>query len=205
MTSRRSIAAGIIALIFLLAGCSGDDGDGDTNPAQLSDQNSDENSAGVAEDDEALLDDDEATNGESASDANAAIDACTLVTKEEAEAVVGQEIELESSGDSGGFCTYDTVTEDLSIVMIQVGVQPGALSNDVELKTVAELVADGLGHSGELAEISGLGDGAYLADGGLIPTIFVASGDDLLNVGAMGTEDDVAALKELAEIALGRL
>ncbi|SCF08386.1 hypothetical protein GA0070607_5318 [Micromonospora coriariae] len=127
--------------------------------------------------------------------ATAAVDACALVSRKDAEKLAGTPLDdpLEKPAPDRDTCTYTgPVTGPTAQVEVFVG--PGAKKFlDIERE---------LGH--ELTEISGAGDEAYAEDG----TVFFSKGGVWVSIRLVRTDDPAkyrTALTALARTAAGRL
>ncbi|SIM79849.1 DUF3558 domain-containing protein [Micromonospora cremea] len=182
---RWGVAAATILTLTALAGCGmiGGDDAGDT-PA-----------AGAGKSVAATPDDDPSVAASAeAPPAAAAVDACALVTRQEAEKLAGTRLEdpLEKPTDRDT-CTYTgPVTGPTAQVEVYVG--DGA-------KKFLDIDRE-LGH--KMTPISGVGDEAYAEDG----TVFVSKGGVWACVRLVRSEDPAlyrAGLEAVARTAAGRL
>lgn len=130
------------------------------------------------------------------------IDLCGLLTVEQIQAHFGDAAEFGPGTEDFGSCTWDSTESLEGFGMVQVQYQSNVAG--LGFDTFVEMVTGPLG-STSANPIGGLGDEAYLSEGGLRTLVLVSVGDDVLVVGVMGGDDETAAAQELAAIALGRL
>lgn len=121
-------------------------------------------------------------------------DACRLVTKAEAESILGASVTVKGVGTG---CNY-TSTNRGAVALIAVVV--------TEFSTTAparQAFDTGRKAVGGSEKISGLGDAAYFLSS--INQIWVLEGRVLLNVSVIGSKDGKAAARKVAEKAVSRL
>jgi len=167
------------AALLALAACGGDDPGDDAGPAD---------SAVVTE---------EQQTSEAAGDAepSARIDACALITREEAEAVLGTATREPVRGDTPTInsCAYQTERFDV------VSVSVITYADKAEAENVHQSAID----INNYPEIEGLGDRAYNAQP--ISDVTVLVGRYQLGVDVSGPKNELEVARDLAETAIGRL
>ena len=187
------LAAALAALALLGAACGGDDDD-DTgadgggatatvDSGDGGDGGSDETSEATAEPDG----DDDASSGD-------AVDACSLITIDEAEAAlgatVGEGTRLDTPPVYG--CTYETEAfAQVSIIVV-------VFDDPAQAEEVYQLAID----NNDYPEIDGIGDRAYFALGFGVTS---QQGRYEVTVDVIGPDDDQPLDEELAKKALDRL
>jgi hypothetical protein len=190
MRFRIMLGSTVLIAAVVFAACGGDDDDagdagGNETPAATEDNGGGSETSAATDD------------GASDAGGGEAIDACELVTQDEAEGALGASVGEGERQDIPPFygCSYETDSVDQ--LTVSVVVFPS--SDDAE--AAYELVID----MNDYPTIDGLGDRAY--DTQPIGDVTVQKGKYELSVDIL-TEDneaDFAAAKDLAKTALGRL
>jgi hypothetical protein len=126
---------------------------------------------------------------------SAPIDACALLTRDEANAVLGAATREPMRGDTPpvNSCAYRT--ENFDVVSVSVI----TYADKAEAEKVHQFAID----INKYPEIAGLGDRAYNAQP--IGDVTVLVGRYQLGVDVSGPENDLEVARELAETAIGRL
>jgi len=170
------VRAGVLAATLLaLAACGGDDPD-------------DRSAAGVAVE--------EQTNAKAGdAEPSAPIDACALITRDEATAVLGAATREPIRGDTPPVSSCAYRTEDFDVVSVSVI----TYRDNAEAEYVHQFAID----TNNYPEIGGLGDRAYNAQP--IGDVTVLVGQYELGVDVSGPENELEIARELAKTALGRM
>lgn len=186
-------------LLLLLGACGG--GDEDTSAAPGSSEPATDGDSGSSNTDSGNGDSGDTGSGDGGS--SSGVNACDLLTIEDVEAHFGDAAEFDDGVEDAEACTFTAIGATGSLGMAQVQFH-GDAALDLGFGTFVEMISGATG-STNTEEISGLGDEAYVSEGGLMTLVFVLTGDDVLVSGVLGAEDDTAAAKDLAARALGRL
>jgi hypothetical protein len=138
----------------------------------------------------------EQTNAEAGNaEPSAPIDACALITRDEATAVLGTATREPIRGDTPPVSSCAYRTEDFDVVSVSVI----TYADSAEAENVHQLAID----INSYPEIAGLGDRAYNAQP--IGDVTVLVGRYQLGVDVSGPENELEIARELAETAIGRL
>ena len=187
------LAAALAALALLGAACGGDDDDdtgADGGAATATVDASDGGDDGSDETPEATAEDD----GDDSDSSADAVDACSLITKDEAEAAleatVGEGIRQDTPPVYG--CTYETEA------FAQVSITVVVFDDSAQAEEVYQLAID----NNDYPEIDGIGDRAYFALGFGVTS---QQGRYEVTVDVIGPDDDQPLDEELAKKALDRL
>ncbi|MCU0835870.1 MAG: hypothetical protein MUC77_15785 [Chromatiaceae bacterium] len=137
--------------------------------------------------------------------AQAAIDPCDLITRDDAAHLLGEPMLQGERRDEGRvgmtLCLYNPADPD-SLGFLQVSInQPGAASSGASPAQIFQDIRDAM--SDGRTDLDGLGDAAFIATGG----IYVLQGERMISIGAGNTSQPEVRerLREAAEIALERL
>jgi hypothetical protein len=179
-------------LLLGLAACGGDDGSEEPGAATQAPPAE----AGATDEPEAVAEP-QATEEPEGEEASSGVDACELVTREEAEAVLGVSVGEPTREDVPpiGACSYETADFDsVSIAVV-------TFEDADQAEEVLQMAID----INDYPEISGLGDGAY--DSRPIYDVTVRKGryELSIDVSLEGGEADFETAKELAATAVERL
>lgn len=189
------IAVGVLTLsmlLFGLAACGGDDES--EEPAATTQATPAE--AGPTDEPEVVAEP-EATEVQEGDESSAGVDACALVTKEEAEAVLGASVGEPTQEDVPPIsaCSYET--PDFDTVSVSVLTYDDADQAEEGFQMAIDI--------NDYPEVSGLGDRAY--DSRPIFDVTVQKGryEVDVDVSLEGDEADFETAKELAATAVDRL
>ncbi len=190
-------AAPLAALVLLGAACGGDDDAGDDGGAPTATLDSGDGGDSADEETPEATPEDEGGDDSGDDGAAGAVDACSLVTKDEAEAALGAPV---SDGEAQEFppiynCRYQT--EDFDILDVTVVVY----DDDETAEASYEMALD----INDYPEIGGLGERAY--DGRPIGGVNVLQGryELSVDVSAGESDEDFDTATGLAERAVDRL
>ena len=186
---------GILALSVFLVGLAACGGDGESEePGAVT---SPQATKGLATQEPGATDEPQATEEPEDREAAAGFDPCELVTKVEAEQVLGASVGEPTREDTPPFaaCSYETA--DLDSVGVSVLTYDDAEQAEEGFQIAIDI--------NDYPEISGLGDRAY--DARPISDVTVLKGRYELDIGvsAEGGEADFEAAKDLAAQAVDRL
>ncbi len=192
------LAAPVAALVLLGAACGGgddDDGDsGDDDGAATATLDSGDGGDSADEETPEATAEDEGDDDSGDDSAAGAVDACSLVTGDEAEAALGSPV---SDGEVQEFppvysCTYRP--EEFGLVIVSVLVY----DNDEQAEITHQAAID----NNEYEEIDGIGESAYFALGFGITAL---QGKYEVTVDVAGPDNDRELEEELAKVAVERL
>jgi hypothetical protein len=133
---------------------------------------------------------------------SAKIDPCTLVTKEEATALLGVDVTVKSENhDPDLVCTYESTSGPQTYLKVEAMTRDGAqwLNN---IKRATEQ------RQGKIESVSGIGDQSFIATKSDSPNnleLDVLKGDVLFGLKTLNVADAGEKLKPLAQAAVGRL
>jgi hypothetical protein len=169
------ITAGALLVLSALAACGGDD-DAPTGTVAVTEEQPTKAEAGIGE-------------------ASAGIDACALITQDEADAVLGTATGEPVRDDTPPInaCAYGTESFDVVSVTIVT------YADKAEAEDAYQMAID----INDYPEIEGLGDRAYNAQP--IGDVTVLVGRYELGVDVSGPENDLEVARKLAAAAIGRL
>lgn len=170
MRVRRFMVLAVVALVAL-AGCSKSGG---TTPTAATSGNA-------------------GTTGAGGGGSGAAPDPCSLLTTDEASAILGQTAANGAPHSSTGTkqCEWDASAGSIAILIWIGGWRARWQDNHDTAKTAFPT---------KFADVSGLGDAAY--SNGI--DLHILKGDDMYQIGVLGTSDAVAAATTVAQKALAR-
>jgi hypothetical protein len=140
--------------------------------------------------------------GTTTSAKSAKIDPCTLVTKEEATALLGVDVTVKSENhDPDLVCTYESTSGPQTYLKVEAMTRDGAqwLNN---IKRATEQ------RQGKIESVSGIGDQSFFATKSDSPNnleLDVLKGDVLFGLKTLNVADAGEKLKPLAQAAVGRL
>jgi hypothetical protein len=133
---------------------------------------------------------------------------CDLVTEDEVEQALGGVDLVLQEGSGGMECVFELADAEANdIKLAQVFYVPETFGDAVTLEAIASAGA-GLeepltGSEDGVERIDDLGDGAFFLTA-LVPILYVADGNNMINVSVLGTRDDRDASITLARLALAR-
>jgi hypothetical protein len=149
-------------------------------------------------------------NGANGTEKSQPIDACSLITKAEAEAAIGMAVEepefSEQPATGQKTCFYDGTEENIGTGFVQLSIlrTDEMPDNIVEAGQSAEVIYYSLKDNDlDMKEIEGIGDEAFWGTGGL----YVLKEDVYftISVGNSSVPENVEICKSLAEIVISRL
>lgn len=184
------IAAAVAVLALLATACGGDDddsADGDNAATATADAGGDGDGDETSEPTAGSDGDDDAGSAD-------AVDACSLITIDEAEAALGATVGEGTGIDTPPVygCTYEAEA------FAQVSVNVVVFDDAAQAEDIYQLAID----NNDYPEIEGIGDRAYFALGF---GVAAQQGRYEVNVDVIGPDDDQALEEELAQKALDRL
>jgi len=149
-------------------------------------------------------------NGANDTENEQPLDACSLITKAEAEAAIGMVVKepefTEQPATGQKICFYDGTEEDIGTGFVQLSISRTAdmpdnmIASGQSAKTIYYSLKD---NDLDMKEIEGIGDEAYWGTGGL----YVLKEDVYFNisVGNSSVQENVEICKNLAEIVISRI
>jgi len=179
-------------LLLGLAACGGDDGSEEPSAATVRPA-----AEGVATEEPDTVAEPQATEEAEGEEASSGIDACSLVTKEEAEAVLGGSVGEPTREDTPpvAACTYETADFD------SVSVSVLTYDDSDQAEDGFQMAID----INDYPEVPGLGDRAYDARPGFGLTVLMGRYELEVDVSLEGGDTDFETAKDLAAQAVERL
>ena len=185
-------ALALSVLLFGLAACGGDD-ESEEPPAATERPAAE----GVATEEPETVAEPQATGESEGEEASSSIDACALVTKEEAEAVLGASVGDAQREDTPPVtaCTYETADFD------SVSVSVLTYEDSDQAEEGFQMAID----INDFPEVPGIGDRAYDARPAFGLTVLKGRYELEVDVSLEGDEAEFVAAKDLAATAVERL
>jgi len=189
------LAGGVLALstlLFGLAACGGDDESGAPPAATVRPA-----AEGVATEEPDTVAEPQATEVPDEEEASSSLDACALVTREEAEAVLGASVGEPAREDTPPIaaCTYET--PDFDSVSVSVLTYDDSAQAEEGFQIAIDI--------NDFPEVPGIGDRAYDARPAFGLTVLKGRYELEVDVSLEGDEAEFEAAKDLAATAVERL